>query len=798
MGRKLLVLILLCTCILSRAQEKVTLSGYIRDKETGEELIGATVYLKEQKKGLTTNLYGFYSLVVPQGKHLFEISYIGYETYELELDLQANKRLDIELNTSAQKIEEVIVKAKKKDANVESLDISVEKMNIKNIVKLPSFMGEPDVLKAVTLLPGIQTAGEGSAGMYVRGGAADQNLVLLDEATVYNPYHFGGFFSVFNADIVKNMDVFKGGIPAQYGGRLSSLMDIRMKEGNMRKFQTAASIGNIASKATIQGPLEQDRGSFLLSGRRSYFDIFFGLSDDPGVNESSIFFYDLNAKINYKFGENDRVFLSLFQGADRLGFGKLFSIGWTNTTGTLRWNHLFSENLFMNTTLLYSKYDYILGFKFSPAISFDWTSNFSDISLKTDFNYFLSEDVKLNVGAITTHHHFNLREIVPHTGSEIVGEVGPSKNAIESALYAESEHKFTEKFSVRYGLRLPIFNQVGPGEEFNYTVSENFTDETTVQEINLNPGPRELPIQNKLTKYEEFENIFTFVGYEPRFSFKYTLEKSKSVKGSYNRTYQFLHLLTTSNSPTPLDIWVPTTKYIKPQVSDQVAIGYFQNFLDDELEFSSEVYYKHMQNQIDFVDYAQPLFTDNLETLIRTGTAFSTGIELSLKKNEGDLTGAINYTYSYTRRTIPEINLGKEYRPLYDIPHSLNIQAVYKINERWDLGATWMFSSGKTTTFPNGRYEYDGQLAQTYQQGGRNTFRLDPFHRLDLSTNYNFTPRKKTGYRHTLNLSIINAYGRKNPYSLFFRLNAETQQPEAVQLSILAVVVPSLTYSVNF
>jgi hypothetical protein len=780
--KKILFLIIQSLFILNlSSQEVFTISGHVKDADTGEDLIGATVYIKDLNKGIITNVYGYYSIRLSKGKHVIGFSYLGYESQELELDVNSSITKEIELVATSLQIEEVVVSAERKDANVESLKMSVEKIDMKRLEKLPSFMGEPDVLKAVALLPGVQTGGEGSAGIYVRGGSADQNLILLDEATVYNPQHFGGFFSVFNQDIVKNMEVYKGGIPAEYGGRLSSLIDIRMKEGNMRKYEGSASIGNIASKFTLQGPIQTDEGSFILAARRSYFDLFFGLSSDQGVKDSEIYFYDINLKANYKFGENDRIFLSAFRGADFVGFRDIFSIGWRNTTATLRWNHLFSDQLFLNTTLLYSLYDYELNIEPTPSAEFHWVSDFSDINLKFDFNYFYDSDNTIKFGLNTMLHEFHMGELIPGPESNFASVVTPEKNAIESAIYAEDEQKVTDKFSLRYGLRFTLFNQIGESTEYEYQ-SKPLNEDKIIG----------------VDKYESFDLVETFTGWEPRISMKYTLAKSISLKASFNRTIQYLHLITTSNSPTPLDIWVPSTKHIDPEYADQFVVGYFQNFMDDEIELSTELYYKNMKNQIDFIPNAEPLLNDHIETEIRTGDAYSYGIEFSLKKKAGDFTGSLSYTYSKTRRKIPEINQGKEYSPDYDRPHDLKFQGVYQFNEHWDFGATWQFTSGKPATFPDSKYAFSGHLIQTYELGGRNSFRLDPFHRLDLSANYNFSPKIRKGFRHNMNISLVNVYMRKNPYSVYFRINDKTGKPEAIQLSILGILVPSLTYSVKF
>lgn len=762
--------------------EYSVLSGYVKDASTGEELIGATVYIKELKLGTITNLYGFFSIQVPKSNYHLRISYVGYQTQELELDLTSSVKSNFELTPTSLQVKEVIVSAERKDKNITRTQMSVQKIEVATLKQLPSILGETDVMKSMTLLPGVQDGGEGSSGIYVRGGSADQNLVLLDEAPIYNASHLMGFFSVFNPDAIKSMEVYKGGIPASQGGRLSSLVDIRMKEGNSREFHGAGSLGLISSKLSLEGPILKDKISFLIAARRTYIDLFFPLSEE--TKDAQLHFYDLNAKLNWRIDDNDRLFLSMYTGDDVAGNKDLATFNWGNTTTSLRWNHLFSDQLFLNSTFIYSKYKYHLDIDASDAISYKWDAGVRDIHLKLDFDYYLNPTNTLRFGMSALHHNFIPGKISAGGSNSMFNDNEVAeKNAFETAMYLSNEQKLAENLTFRYGLRFSNFSQIGKGTEYTYS------DPTNPSEKNI----------SDTSTYSSFENIKTYFGLEPRFSANYILNQENSIKFSYNRTYQYIHLLTNTNSPTPLDVWTPSSKYIEPQIADQWVAGYFRNLNNNIYEASVEIYYKNMQNQFDFKDHAELLLNEHIETEIKSGNAFSYGVELMLKKNIGDLTGWVNYTYSKTRRKIPGINSGKEYSPPYDRTHDFKIVANYQLTDKWSFGGTWKYSTGMALTLPVAKYKNEGKTYFVFEEGGRGKYRAPAFHRLDVSVNYTSEPQKKEGWRSSWNFSVVNLYMRKNAYSIYFQEDEKNpNKAKAYQMSILGTLLPSVTYNVKF
>lgn len=774
-----IVSLLLITFIPILAKD-FTLEGQIIDISNDETLAGATVYIEEIDNGTITNYDGKFVTQLKQGRYRLITSYVGYYNDTTLVNLIRDKFITIKLKQKSEQISEVIIKAHKKGDNLRSLNVSLNKIDIKSMEALPNFMGEPDIMRAISFLPGVHTGGEGSAGMYVRGGSSDQNLILFDNAVVYNPQHFGGLVSVFNQDVIKQVDAYKGGIPSEYGGRLSSLIDIKMKDGNLQQHEGNIAIGNISSKITLQGPIRKNKGSYIVSGRRSYFDLFFGLSDDQSIKDSKIYFSDFNAKINFKIGKKDRLYISGFNWTDYVDFRAKFALAWDNSSGIIKWNHIVDSSLFFNISVLVTNYYYKLFLNTPKSMEFDWGARFIDINYKFDFIHKITANSTLKYGLNSIYHIFEMGELQPGENSNFTTINAPKKNALESALYLENDQHINSSLSIRYGVRANIFNQLGGTPEYNYN-----------GEVDKNS------IIGKID-YQKSSIIKTYWGIEPRITARYKLNNSSSLKASYNKTYQFLHQLTTTNSPTPLDIWGPSSKYIKPQSADQYVLGYFKNFLNNSIEISSEIYYKNMYNQIDFVDNAQPLLNDHIETEIKTGEAYAYGLELQLKKTEGNLRGSISYTYSKARRKINGINNGVEYSPEYDKPHDFKIQTLYKISKNWDIGATWQFTTGKPATFPNGKFSYGPYMVQTYKDGGRNNYRLDDYHRLDLSANYAINPENRVGFSHNINISLINVYMRKNPYSLYFEVNETTGDSQAVQLSILGTIIPSITYSLKF
>lgn len=786
MKRKLkfysLIVCLFMFCIATYGRNKITISGRVTDAKTGEELLGASVFIKEIGKGVTTNLYGYYSITIEQGKYTIIYNYIGYKSVSKILDVNSNMKLNVELNSDDEVLEEVVVTAEKKDRNIEAVEMSVAKIQVDHIKKLPAFMGEVDIMKTIQMLPGVQSGGEGSAGLYVRGGGTDQNLIQLDEAPVYNASHFLGFFSVFNSDAIKDMKVYKGGIPAEFGGRLSSLVDIRMKEGNSKDYVFTGGIGNLSSRITAEGPIVKDKASFIVSARRTYADLFLKASPNEDLNKNVIYFYDLNGKINYKISEKDRLFFSVYNGTDVFDYDSKFRIQWGNTTASLRWNHLYTDKLFSNTTFLFSQYNYLIGQDVVPSFGYDWVAKFQNYNMKVDYNYFLNPENSVKFGYNITYHYFEPGEVNPTSGSAFNKLTTPIINAIEAAVYASNEQKVGDKLTLQYGLRYSGFATIGKGKEFKYSDPDLPSDKNILKDT---------------THYKAGEVIKWYSGFEPRISAKFKINSVSSVKASYNRTMQYLHLLTNTNTPTPLDIWVPSNKYIKPQMADQVAAGYFRNFMNNSIELSVEGYYKHMDNQIDFVDQAQLLFNKHIETEVRAGKGYSYGAEFMLRKQTGKLTGWLSYTYSKTRRKIEHINNGEEYRPSYDREHDLSLVLNYKVSKKWDIGVNWVYTSGFAATYPEGKYMHEGKTVSVY--GKRNSYRAPDYHRLDVSATYTPGAGRKTKWNGAWNFSLFNVYARKNAYSIYFRENKDNPtKTEAVKMSILGTVIPSVTYTFKF
>jgi hypothetical protein len=758
-----------------QAQEKVTLSGYVKDNASGEGLIGASVSVQELPGvGIATNEYGFYSLTLPKGTYTLLYNYLGYVTLSRTVQLTASQKLDIELSQNATALKEVEITTRKEDENVRSMEMSTLKMQVAQIKSMPALMGEVDLVKAIQLMPGVQNAGEGTSGFYVRGGGADQNLILLDEAPVYNASHLMGFFSVFNADAIKDVQLYKGGIPAQHGGRLSSLLDIRMKEGNNQKMEVSGGIGTISSRLTVEAPLVKDKSSFILSGRRTYADVFFGLSNDEDIKGNDLYFYDLNAKVNYTLNEKNRVFVSGYFGRD-VASTKDFMMNWGNATATVRWNHLFNDRLFSNTTFIFSDFDYALGSKEEES-EFTWMSHIKDYGIKNDYTYFLNPRNQLRFGLQVTYHNFMPAEVKPG-GKSFVNELKlNSTSALESAVYLSNEHQLTDRLTVDYGLRFSRFTNIGPGDVYLY--DEHF--DTPVDTV----------------KYSRYEKIKTYGGLEPRIAAKYELNEVSSIKASYNRTLQYVHQVSNSTSAMPFDVWIPSSTYVKPQRADQVAAGYFRNFADNMFEGSVELYYKWMDNQIDYKDYAEILLNERLETEMLRGTGEAYGAEFFLRKQKGQLTGWVSYTLSKTERTVPGINNGNPYAPRHDRRHSGNLVLAYQFSPSINFGANWTYSTGGAITMPVGRYEYNGKTYPVYSE--RNGYRLPDYHRLDLSATYEKPKNEFKKYSSSWTLSVYNAYARKNAFSIYFRESEDDRTKTEAVKTYLFGFLPSLTYNFNF
>lgn len=759
---------------------KYTLSGNIKDAKTGEEIIGAVVIVRGQAIGVNTNVYGFYSLTLIEGKYTIIYRSLGFQDQEKEVTLDKNSTLNVELTNKDIKLKEVEITGKRTDESVQEKRMSVVSMDMQTVKTLPAFMGEVDVIKSIQLMPGIQSAGEGNSGFNVRGGGSDQNLILLDEATVYNASHLFGFFSVFNTDAIKDIDVYKGGIPAKYGGRLSSLLDVRMKDGNSKRYSATGGIGLISSRLTLEGPIVKDRGSFIISGRRTYADLFLKLSSDETLNKTKLYFYDFNLKGNYRINDNNRIYLSGYYGRDVLSLANLFGFNWGNATQTLRWNHLFSKKLFSNITAIFSDFNYGIEIDFSDTQNFQLVSTIRDYGLKADLAYYNNPKSSIYFGANSTYHQFKPGEFSPlRSGSIITSMALARKYALETAFYIEHDYKFSELFKVRYGVRYVAFSNYGKATEYNY-----LADAVTIKDT---------------LKFESGELIKTWGGFEPRMAVSYSINEFNAVKASYDRTQQFIHQASNTASTLPTDQWIPSGMHVKPQISDQVALGYFRE-LKKGYEVSVESYYKWMQNQIDFKDNAILILNERIDREVLSGKGWSYGAEFMVKKNTGNTTGWLSYTLSKTERQIDGINGGKPYFPINDRRHNISLVLSQRFNERFILAGTWVYYTGKPVSFPRGSYEFDGNVIPFYSE--RNGYRLPDYHRMDVS--FTIEGRKKEGRKieSSWNFSVFNIYNRHNTSSIVFRQKKDvngfpTNQPQAVSIALFKII-PSVTWNFKF
>ena len=749
------------------AQEKFTINGHIRDAETGEELIGTTIYIESLKAGTSTNVYGFYSLTMPAGIYDIRYGRIGYETKKIEVNLTEDIRKDIELQIKPVEVLPTTVTAEMDDENIQLPEMSTIKINPVKLRSIPILFGEQDLLKTIQLMPGVQAAGEGNSGFFVRGGGADQNLILLDEAIVYNSSHLLGFFSVFNSDAVKDAKLIKGAGSTEYGGRLSSVLDIRMKEGNSKKFTYSGGIGLIASRLTIEGPIKKDVCSFIVSGRRTYADLFLKLSDNEDIRKSKLYFYDLNTKLNYRLGKNDRLFVSGYFGKDVLGYKDEFGIDWGNSTATLRWNHLFNKKLFSNLSFIYSLYSYKIGLTNGDEL-IDITSSIRNFNLKEDLQYFIDSKNTVSFGLHSTYHVFLPGDISASDQSSVNELRINKKYAWENALYINHEFKVSPLLTFNYGLRYSAFSVLGPGEVFTFNDNGDVVSTET---------------------YKRNEFIKSYGGIEPRITATYLLDLESSFKLSYARNRQYLHLLSTSTTTTPFDVWHPSTKIVKPGISDQIAFGYFRNFDDNKYETSIEVYYKDMKNQVDYKNGADVYFNEYVEAELVFGKARSYGLELYASKKISKLTGWLSYTLSKTGKKFDSINDGKWFSARQDRTHDFSAVSIYQLSKNWDFSATWVYYTGNAVTFPSGKYAIDHHIINLYTE--RNAYRMPSYHRLDIG----FT---RKGKRSSWNFSLYNAYGRKNAYVIEFRMNEDDRtKTEAVKIALFSFF-PSVTYNISF
>lgn len=755
------------------AQNKHTISGYVKDARTGEELIGAAVFVKElSSTGSFTNSYGFYSITLPEGKYNLTVQFIGYEPISIQLVLNQNLKRDCSLNEKTNELTEVVISADKKDENINKVQMGVDKMVMKEIQNIPVLMGEKDVLKTLQLMPGVKSAGEGNSGFYVRGGASDQNLILLDEATVYNASHLLGFFSVFNSDAIKDVTLYKGSQPSEYGGRLSSVLDIRMKDGNDKKFGVEGGVGIISSRLKIEGPIVKNKGSFSISGRRTYADLFLKLSRDTIINKSTLYFYDLNAKANYRINSNNRIFLSGYFGKDVFGLADKFAFDWGNATGTLRWNHLYSDKVFSNTSVIFSNYNYNIHVNFGTTKGMI-ISRIQDYNLKQDYQYFVSSKYSLKFGFNSIYHKIVPGVVTLESDSQISQLNLTKKYAWENAIYLSNEYKPFNLLNFEFGLRLSSFSILGPGDFYTYDAAGNITE---------------------TINYNSFQFVKTYFSPQPRISMNYILTENNSVKLSYSRNIQDLHLLSNSTSGDPTDAWIPSSNNVKPEIADQVSLGYFRNFNDNNFEFSAETYFKYLQNQIDFKDGAEITLNENVESQLLFGRGRAYGIELFMKKKYGKLNGWIGYTLATTEKKIEGINNGQYYKAKQDRTHDVSIVGIYEISKKWTVSATWVYYTGNAVTFPSGKYEMNGSVVNYYTE--RNGYRMPAYHRLDIGATWQ---RKKTEkFESGWSFSCYNVYGRENAYSITFQQDPnDATKTQALQTTLFRWI-PSVTYNIKF
>ena len=770
------------------AQEKFTISGIVSDTKNNETLIGVNVIVKGTSVFAITNEYGFYSITLPKGDYELGVSYVSYESIDEKISLTQNIKKNFGLTESGEVLEEVII-TEKNTSNTRKAEMSVNKLSISTIKQMPVVLGEVDIIKSILFLPGVTNAGEGQSGFNVRGGGADQNLILLDEATIYNSSHLFGFFSVFNPDAIKDLKLYKGGIPSRFGGRASSVLDIYQKDGNSKGFHMNGGIGLISSRLLAEGPIVKDKGSFIVAGRGSYAHLFLKLSN----NDNSAYFYDLNTKLNYKINKNNSLYLSGYFGRDVFSLNESFVNTYGNSTLNLRWNHLFSDKLFSNLSMIYSDYYYGLNLDF---VGFNWDSGIRNYNLKYDFKYYLSDKIKLNYGANANYYEFNPGTIEPsRSDSGINFRQLEKKYAIEPAFYVGLEQKVSEKINIEYGLRYSLFYRLG---KFTQNIYANNQPVTYNAEFEI--YEKAAPIGTQY--FGSNKTIADYNNFEPRFSIAYELSDNKSVKASYNRMVQYLQLVSNTASPTPLDVWTPSDNFIKPQIADQVAVGYFANLKDDAYSLEIESFYKTIKNRMDYIDGADLIANEAIEQVVLNGEMRSYGLEILFRKNTGKLSGWIAYTLSRSEQRTPGrtpeesgINNGDWYRSAYDKMHNLAVTGSYKLSKKWNFGANFTLQTGQPVTFPNGQYEYQGITVPSY--GLRNEDNLPLYHHLDISATLTPKQSETKKWKGEWVFSIYNLYGRKNAASISFRQNQDTGNNEALRLSIFGLV-PSVSYNFKF
>lgn len=779
--------LLLFTCLVLKqfGQEKFAISGYIKDSKNGESIIGATVYEQGTNIGASANEYGFFALTLPKGPHIIAVSLIGYQTFTFSVNLEKNITKNVELSEEGKQLDEVVIMGEAEDKNVKSVEMSTAKLDIKQINKVPALLGEVDVVRAIQLLPGVTTVGEGASGFNVRGGNIDQNLILLDEAPVYNSSHLFGFFSVFNPDAVKDVKLIKGGIPTQYGGRVSSILDVRMKEGNSKRLAVTGGIGSIFSRLSIEAPILKDKASFIIAARRSYIDALvkpFVKSTNP-LKEADFYFYDLTAKFNWRINDKNTVFASGYLGRDVFGVS-VFNFNNGNATGTVRWNHIFNKKLFFNLTSFYSKYSYSLRFATDDNNQgFDWKSNIINYSVKPDFTYFLNNKNTIRFGAQALMYDFLPFDATGKFENATIKFKSDKRYGVEYSAYVGNEHKLLPRLTVEYGLRVSMYSYMGKGKAFTF-------GDTTLNE--------QLPLR-ETREYGAWETIKSYVNPEPRFSMNYVINSFSSIKASYNRMAQYIQLISNTAASTPLDVYTLASNNLKPLTADQASIGYFRNFRENMFETSVEFYGKYLKNQLDYIDNADLFINPTVENQLLQGYGRAYGTEFYVKKNKGKFTGWISYTISKTERLVSGVSNGDWFRSRYDRTHALNTSVSYDIAKRWSVSANFVYLSGTPATFPNSKLQIQNLNIPYNTDGTRNNYRITPYHRLDLGATYNFKKNDTRKFKQSIVLSVYNVYNRRNAFSIYFRTNKDNSlQTEAVRFSMIGSFVPAITYNFNF
>jgi len=756
------------------AQKKYTISGTVKDASTGEALIGATFIIKQSaQNGSISNSYGFYSISALAGTDTLLVTYVGYAPAVYAVDVHANKTINVSLSSKTDLTEVVINGRARNNDNVTSPQMGVEKLDMSQINNVPVLLGERDILKTISLLPGVEAASEGNTGFYVRGGASDQNLILLDEAVVYNASHLFGFFSTFNSDAIKDVSLFKGGMPAQYGGRLSSVLDIKMDEGNNQDYVVQGGLGLISSRLKIEGPIVKNKGSFMISARRTYIDLFLHASSDTTLKGSQLYFYDLNAKANYHFDDKNVLYVSGYFGKDVLGLQNSFGTNWGNATATVRFNHIFNNRLFSNTSVIYSNYNYAIK-SYLPGENFTALSKINDVDFKEDLQYFINDAHTLRFGADALHHDIAPGSITSSDSSSSFNtKTIERRYGLETSAYLSDEWHLNTKLNLLYGFRLSDMLLFGPGTFNTYDAAGN-----TVSSQTYNSG----------------QVVKSYFNIEPRFSASYSLSDQASIKASYNRNTQNIHILSNSSSSTPTDLYVMSSNNIKPEISDQVSTGYFRNFDDNIFEFSTEVYYKWLQNQIDYKDGAQLILNQDVESQLVYGTGRAYGIEFFVKKKYGRFNGWIGYTLSKTERRFDAINNGNYFPATYDRTNDISAVGIYQLSKKWSLSSTFVYGTGNAVTYPNGKYELSGITTYYYSQ--RNANREPSNNRLDVGATLEGKPHKK--YHSSWTFGIYNVYDRHNPYIITFQDSKTNPGTTEAQETSLFGIIPSVTWNFKF